>query len=85
MNLEVATYRRMAADLQALQVRARAQFMRAVLELATAGVSGLETARRLGCSQPHAAGLYRLCGFQVCFRRFFPARSLMISKRPVAA
>ena len=55
MNLEVATYRRMAADLRALEQQTRNAFLAALVALHREGVSGLEASRRLGVSQPHVA------------------------------
>lgn len=64
-GLEVTTYRRLAADLRALETQTRRAFLDALVALSRAGVSGLEASRRLGVSQPHVArtlGALRLAG-----------------------
>lgn len=56
MSLAVTTYRRMAADLAALQAQTRQAFVNALIELVEVqGVSGLEASRRLGVSQAHVS------------------------------
>ena len=56
MSLSVTTYRRMAADLEALQAQTRQAFVNALVELVEVhGLSGLEASRRLGVSQAHVS------------------------------
>jgi DNA-binding MarR family transcriptional regulator len=54
--LAVTTYRRMAADLEAMQVQTKKAFISALIQLTEIeGLSGLQAARRLGVSQAHVA------------------------------
>lgn len=56
MSLAVTTYRRMAADLEAMQAQTRQAFVNALVELVEVhGMSGLEASRRLGVSQAHVS------------------------------
>jgi hypothetical protein len=56
MTLAATTYRRLAADLRALEQQTRSAFLEAVIELVgRQGLSGIEAARQLGVSQPHVA------------------------------
>jgi DNA-binding MarR family transcriptional regulator len=55
-QLAVTTYRRMSADLEALERQTKKAFVQALIQLTQIeGLSGLQAARRLGVSQPHVA------------------------------
>jgi transposase len=72
VSLAVTTYRRMSADLEALQAQTRRAFVNALVELIEVqGLSGLEASRRLGVSQAHVSRVtsaLRLAGLMRCDR-----------------
>lgn len=55
MSLAVTTYKRLAADLAALEQQTKNAFIAALVALVNEGVSGREASRRLGVSQPHVS------------------------------